>query len=124
MNWKTFVENKNAKTFVLPAGWDSRDVVADQLECSPEKVDDHLRPALKSGEVIKQQFKVWDDGLKRLILVVAYREASKEKAVAAPAPPIDLDVVRKLKAEGKTWAEIGEAVGRSGHSVRALLRRA
>ena len=122
MNWKTFVEKKNAKTFVLPAGWDSRDVVADQLECSPEKVDDHLRPALKSGEVIKQQFKVWDDGLKRLILVVAYREASKEKAETAPV--IDLDVVRKLKAEGKTWAEIGGAVGRSGHSVRALLRRA
>lgn len=120
MNWKNYVEKKNAKTFVLPAGWDSREVVAEQLECSPEKVDDHLRPALKSREVTKQQFKIWDAGLKRLVYVTAYQEASKSQGETE----FDLEKVKALKASGKSYAEIGADVGLSGDAVRAKLRRA
>jgi DNA-binding CsgD family transcriptional regulator len=123
-NWKLFVEKKNAKTFVLPDGWDSRDEVAQQLDCSTDKVDDHLRPALKSGEVIKQQFKVWDDGQKRLVFVVAYREASKEKAVAIPASEFDLARAQAMKTAGKSYAEIGAALGTTKDAVRNKLRRA
>lgn len=118
MNWKSFVEKKNAETFVLPEGWDSREVVADQLECSPEKVDDNLRPALKSGEVIKQQFKVWNADLKRLVFVVAYSRAKKQAET-----PLDIEAMRKMKKDGKTYAEIGATVGRSGEAVRAILRK-
>ena len=121
MNWKNYVEKKNAKTFVLPDGWDSRDAVAEQLECSPEKVDDHLRPALKSGEVIKQQFTVWDDNLKRKTLVTAYQEAPKIR----PTPPDESQVatIIRMKDEGKQWAEIGLATGMSGDAARGIHRR-
>jgi DNA-binding CsgD family transcriptional regulator len=123
MNWKSYVEKKNAKTYVLPDGWDSRDEVATQLDCSPEKVDDHLRPALKSGEVIKQQFKVWDESQKRLTFVVAYREAAKDRV--APVVPLDTAKALELKRAGKSYAEIGVALGGlSGESVRSKLRRA
>lgn len=120
MNWKNYVEKKNAKTYVLPEGWDSRDKIAEQLECSPDKVDDHLRPALKSGEVIKQSFKVWDEGQKRLLFVVAYREAEQETA----ATEFDLARAAAMKKEGKTYAEIGTALGFSSNAVRHRLRRA
>lgn len=120
MNWKTYVEKKNAKTYVLPPGWDSRETVAAQLDCSTDKVDDHLRPALKSGEVIKQQFKVWDESQKRLVFVVAYREATKDKAVN----DISLERAKQLKAEGKSYAQIGAELGRSGDAIRGMLRRA
>ena len=122
MNWKTLVERKNAKTFVLPQGWDSRDEIANQLECSPEKVDDHLRPALKSGEVIKQQFKVWDADLKRLIFVTAYREAAKDKPDGATE--FDIEKAKKMKAAGNSYSEIGAVTGLTGEAVRAKLRRA
>jgi DNA-binding CsgD family transcriptional regulator len=118
MNWKNYVEKKNAKTFVIPPGWDSRDEIANQLECSPERVDDHLRPALKSGEVTKQVFRVWDEVLKKIVNIVAYQQAAK----AVPVAP-DIAAMLKLKASGKTNAEIGAAIGKSVGAVRGLLRR-
>ena len=126
MDWKKLVEKKNAKTFVLPQGWDSRETVAMQLDCSTEKVDDHLRPALKSGEVIKQQFKVWDGDQKRLVFVVAYRAADKTPAVAqgAPADGFDLAAAQAMKKTGQSYAQIGKVFGLSGESVRSKLRRA
>lgn len=122
MNWKSFVEKKNAKTFVLPEGWDSRDKVAEQLECSPDKVDDHLRPALKSGEILKQQFKVWDGNLKRIVFVTAYKEAKAEEAADAPSIPFDPEKAKALKKQGKSWREIGAVFGISGEAVRSRLR--
>ncbi len=124
MNWKSYVEKKNAKTYVLPEGWDSRDEVAAQLDCSTDKVDDHLRPALKSGEVIKQQFKVWDEGQKRLTFVTAYREAAKDRPVPATIVPFDMEKAVALKKAGKTYAEIGSVLGVTKDSVRNKLRRA
>ena len=119
-NWKTLAEKENAKTYVLPAGWDSRDTVAVQLDCSPEKVDDYLRPALKSGKVVKQQHRVWDNVQKRCVMVIAYHDSSKD---AAPAND-DVAKMATLKKAGKTYSEIGKALGCSGDKVRGLLRRA
>jgi DNA-binding CsgD family transcriptional regulator len=119
-NWKQFVEKKNAKIYVLPAGWDSKDTIAEQLECSPDKVRDHLRPALASGEVEEKQFKVWQSELGRCILVTAYREAQKE----VTASEFDLARAQAMKKDGKSYAEIGAAVGMTGEAVRAKLRRA
>lgn len=123
MNWKTYVEKKNAKTYVLPPGCDSRETVAAQLDCSPDKVDDHLRPALKSGEVIKQQYKVWDGTQKRLVFVTTYRVAEKVVSKAADSGDPAIKTIQKMKADGKSYAEIGAAIGKSGPAVRALLRR-
>ena len=130
MNWKSYVEKKNAKVYVLPHGWDSRDVVAAQLDCSPEKVDDNLRPSLKSGEVIKQQFRVWDAGLSRLTYVTAYQVATKPQPAAetpangqesAKAGPL-VDKIRALKAAGKSYNEIAREIGLTYEQVRGHFR--
>ena len=77
-NWTLLAEKENAKAYVLPSGWDSRDTVAVQLDCAPEKVDDVLRPALKSGKVVKQQHRIWDKQLKRVVLVIAYHDTAND----------------------------------------------
>lgn len=118
MNWKTYVEKKNATTFVLPVGWDSRDDIAEQLECSPDKVDDHLRPSLKSGDVEKSIFPVWDRVLKRLVRVVAYRET---KTGNAPAQP-DLQTMLEMRKKKKTWAEIAALFGITPNAARHRCR--
>jgi len=123
MNWKTYVEKKNAKTYVLPEGWDSRETIAEQLECSPEKVRDHLRPALQAKEVLEQRFNVWDAGLKRCVMVTAYREAAK-KQESTPTDGFDLEAARAMKKDGQSHAEIGAHFGLSGDAVRGKLRRA
>lgn len=126
MNWKTYVEKKNAKTFVLPEGWDSRDTIAEQLECSPEKVRDHLRPALQSKEVLEQRFNVWDAGLGRCVMVTAYRQASAGPAavVGKAGSAFDIEAAKAMKRKGASYAVIGKVFGFSGPAVRAKLRRA
>jgi len=119
-NWTLLAEKENAKAYVLPPGWDSRDTVAVQLDCTPEKVDDVLRPALKSGKVVKQQHRIWDKQLKRVVLVIAYHDTAND----ATAATSDVYRMAELKKSGKTYAEIGALLGCSGDKVRGLLRRA
>ena len=73
MNWKALVESNNAKTFVLPEGWDSRETVALQLGCAPAKVSEHLAPAIQARTVEMKLFTVWDRQLKMKLRVTAYR---------------------------------------------------
>lgn len=121
-NWKTLVEKKNSETFVLPPHWDSRSTIAAQLECSEDRVDDALRPGLRSGEIQKQQFDVWDSSLKRKVRTVAYAETAKISA--APINGERVERIVALKKEGKSWAEIGRAIGVSGDTARGIHRRA
>jgi hypothetical protein len=114
-NWKTYVEKTNAKTYVLPDGWDSRDAVAEQIGCAPDKVDDHLRPGLRAGEIEKQQFPVWDGRLERKVLTVAYR---KVETVEKSRP--SKEQVLELRASGKSWPECGNALGVGADVCRRL----
>jgi hypothetical protein len=77
MNFKRIVENSNAKTYVLPEGWTPRDKVAEQLECSPDRVAQHLAPAIKEGTIETKAFPVWDKITKKVVRVTAYRETAK-----------------------------------------------
>lgn len=78
MNWKQLVEAQNKKTYVLPAGWDSRDKIAEQLECSVDNVRILLGPAIRNKTVEVQQFPIWDDITKKVIRVTAYRRRNVE----------------------------------------------
>jgi hypothetical protein len=73
VNWKSLVEAQNKKTYVLPQGWDSRDKVAEQLECNVDNVRVLLGPAIRNKTVEVQQFPVWDDVTKKVVRVTAYR---------------------------------------------------
>jgi hypothetical protein len=73
VNWKSLVEAQNKKTYVLPQGWDSRDKVAEQLECNVDNVRVLLGPAIRNKTVEVQQFPVWDDVTKKVIRITAYR---------------------------------------------------
>ncbi len=121
-NWKKEVDKINSETFVLPDGWTSREDVAKQLECSEDKVDDNLRAGLKSGRFVKQSHKVWNDTLGRCVLVIAYHDT--ELDAKQSAPEVDIEKLKALQAEGKTYAEIGKVVGMNGGAVRGKLRRA
>lgn len=123
MNWKNYVQKQNEKAYVLPEGWDSRESVAEQLECSPDRVDDQLRPGLKSGEIQKQQFDVWDSKLMRKIRVVAYSQPGQSQAPQSAWTGDDDAKARAMRGEGKTYAEIGAAISKSAESVRKRLKR-
>lgn len=77
MNWKSLVESSLAAANVLPEGWDSRETVATQLQCSEDRVREYLAPALKSRQVEMKVFPVWDKLTKRVVRVTAYRKLAK-----------------------------------------------
>ena len=92
-NWKLLAEAKKASKYVLPAGWDSLEKVARNMECSEESARREWAPFVRSGEIEMQVFPVWDKLTKRLVRVTAYRQAPKAK----PDAPAD---VRKRDKNG------------------------
>jgi hypothetical protein len=90
-NWKTILEKQNAAAYAWPKGWTSRDDVAEQLECSPERVAGLLSPGVRAGTVERQDFTIWDSKLKRLVRVTGYRETGKGEAPAVPATAVKVD---------------------------------
>lgn len=83
MNWKQLVEAQNRRTYVLPTGWDSRDKIAEQLECSVDNVRVLLGPAIRAKSVEVSVFPVWDEVTKKVVRVTAYRRRAGE-GVKAP----------------------------------------
>ena len=78
MNWKQLVEAQNRRTYVLPPGWDSRDRIAEQLECSVDNVRVLLGPAIRAKSVEVAVFPVWDEVTKKVVRVTAYRRRGTE----------------------------------------------
>lgn len=73
-NWKSFVETTQAKSYVLPQGWDTRETIAEQLGCSSDNVRKLLAPAIKSGAVEFKQLPIWDKVLKKVRSVACYHK--------------------------------------------------
>jgi hypothetical protein len=78
VNWKQLVEAQNRRTYVLPPGWDSRDRIAEQLECSVDNVRVLLGPAIRAKSVEVAVFPVWDEVTKKVVRVTAYRRRGTE----------------------------------------------
>jgi len=83
-NWKNILEKQNAAAYAWPRGWSSRDDVAEQLECSSERVASLLAPGIRAGTVERQDFTVWDNKLKRLVRITGYRELGRGETPATP----------------------------------------
>ena len=76
-NWKFIVEKEQARVNILPPGWDSRDKVAADLGCSPDRVRQYMAPLIKARTVEMRVFPVFDKLLKKTVRVMAYREVKK-----------------------------------------------
>ena len=86
MKWKKLLHKQNAQHYAWPAsseGWDTAETIAEQLECSPERVREHLAPSIRAGEVEVKTFTIWDVETERKIQKVGFRSARKSQA---PAP--------------------------------------
>lgn len=76
-NWKEAVNKVNRDKYVIPAGWDTKEQVAESLECSPDRVNDLLRPGIQSGDIERQTFSVWNEQRRMTEQVVCYRVLSR-----------------------------------------------
>lgn len=107
-NWKNIVSSSNAKQYKWPAGWQTRDQVAEELECSRDRVAEVLAPAIEQGIIERRPFSVWDPVTHRKTTVFGYREIPKserqEKNEASPRvkkDPSEGAKVRRRRGSGK-----------------------
>lgn len=82
MNWKNEVNRINKAAYCWPKGWSTREEIAEQLECSPDRVREVLAPGIKSGDIEVKDFQVWEDG--RKIRKTGYRKVVAESAAEKP----------------------------------------
>mgnify|MGYP006893242454 FL=1 len=73
-NWQKAKNKIHQKKYSLPEGWDSRDVVSDQLKCDPSKVSKILSFGIESGDILCKQFYVWDQVRGRAVNKTFYKE--------------------------------------------------
>jgi len=93
-NWEQFVQTDSTKRYVLPKGWDSKEVVANKLGCSDDQVRKILSPAIKDGTIETSAFPVWDKMTKRVNRTTAYRRVPPAVA-KAPGKALPLVKVKK-----------------------------
>jgi hypothetical protein len=99
-NWKNVVSRINAEQFAWPKGWETREQVAEQLECSPERVSEILAPGLRGGAIEKASFPIWDHVLQRKVMVVGYRMRGNDDTPIDPTTPTSSPVAKKGLAHG------------------------
>ena len=73
--YKAVVEKQLKSKFAWPAGWDRREKVAGELGCSPDRVAEVLREAIRAGVVERKEVKLFEDG--RFQRVMGYRVVAK-----------------------------------------------
>lgn len=84
-NWAKTVAAINREKYTIPEGWDTRDQVAQELQCAPDRVADLLKPGLQSGKIERQEFPVWDDARRMTVRVSCFRVANGNVKAAEPA---------------------------------------
>jgi hypothetical protein len=74
-NWKTKLNEVKRKRYTIPEGWETREQVAAQLECAPDRVDKLLKPGIDDGSFERRMFAVWDEARRMAVQVSCYRMA-------------------------------------------------
>ena len=82
---KRLVAKSNAAKYMWPKGWMTREEAADELECSPTRVDEILRLSIADGNVKRTIFSVWSAQLERVVKLPGYREAKGSEPNGAEA---------------------------------------
>jgi hypothetical protein len=85
--WKALVVKHKAKSVrPIPEGWLTRAQVAEKLGCSESRVNDNLRSAIKSKDVLVDKFPIWDAIEGKIVSIQCYSLSSR-KSKDAPGKP-------------------------------------
>ena len=95
MNWQKAIDKINIEKYRVPAGWDTKEKIAIELQCAPERVHDLLRGGLASGVFEAQEFPVWDAKRRMTIRVKCYRQ--RQESDGPLAKPQNNDLESKIK---------------------------
>lgn len=90
-NWKKQVNEILSRKHVVPDGWETREQVAEALECSPDRVHQLLKPGLDDGVFERAEFSVWNNARRMTERVTCYRQVDKAQKAQKPAVGISFE---------------------------------
>lgn len=122
-NWLKTVSTINQQRYIVPEGWDTRDQVAESLQCDPSKVADLLKPGIEAGEIERQQFSVWDANRRMAVPTVCYRIKS-EKSPAKFSTDLDEKIASSIRRNpNHTNAQIAKCYRGTTSGQVAAIRK-
>jgi hypothetical protein len=122
MNWQKAIDKINIEKFRIPAGWDTKEKIAEELQCSPDRVHDLLKVGLASGAFESQEFPVWDAKRRMTIRTRCYRQKTdrnnevKESGTTSVNEAIRERIVKAIETFPN---ENNYAISRRFHRVKA-----
>jgi hypothetical protein len=120
MKWKKLVHKANARHYAWPSGWDPAEVIAEQLECSAERVREHLAPSIRAGEVEVKQFTIWDSETERKVVKTGYRIAGAK--AQAPALKSQAEAIKSQNRQKTVDSAISSPVRWPFHEGAKIKR--
>ena len=105
MKWKKLVHKQNARHYAWPSGWDTAEQIAEQLECSPERVREHLAPSIRAGEVEMKQFTIWDGETERKVVRTGFRISCRKEAMDGQESGVESSRVSPHRADRWPFSE-------------------
>jgi hypothetical protein len=81
-NWLKITNRINQDRYKIPDGWETKEQVAESLQCAPDKVPDLLKAGINAGDIEKAQFPIWSDARRMAVPTTCYREAQKDQPQA------------------------------------------
>jgi hypothetical protein len=122
-NWKKTIDQINAERFTVPPGWDTKDKVAADLECAPDRVSDILKPGIASGEIERKEFSVWNPGRRMTEKVVCYRVIQEQQPVKVKPERILAAIKANLgKTDGAIAKNLSGVLAADVAKVRSAMK--
>lgn len=120
-NWNKTINEINRKRYTIPDGWETKDEVAESLQCDPDKVADMLKPGIQTGEIERGEFPVWDGKRRLTVRVVCYRLSDGEVATEAINRLVNGRKVRGGTIEERIVAALERNPGASNREIAKKL---
>lgn len=112
MKWQKAIDKINADKYRIPEGWDTKEQIAEELQCSPDRVHDLLKGGVASGDFEAKEFPVWDAKRRMTVRVRCYRQKSD------PVVPVK----DNTKIEERVRASIARNPKHSDERIRSNIR--
>ena len=111
-NWLKITNRINQDRYKIPDGWETKEQVAESLQCAPDKVPDLLKAGIQAGDIERAQFPIWVESRRMAVPTTCYREAQKD----APNPP-------QAKGSGSLQDQIAAKIRQHPGKANARIAR-
>jgi hypothetical protein len=120
-NWLKAINDINKSRYTIPEGWDTKEQVAEKMQCSPDRVADLLKPGIQSGDFERQEFSVWNEARRMTERVTCYRIAGDKREPKGSPECDDKERERVIRGLKRDPSKSNHLVAKNNRSTSARV---